>query len=84
MINETDLLDRARLTAQELGEVVRAHVPKECVLPMLEALIDHLGTKEHSSVDRLFRTFEAGLVAGLTGRSAGKESGPIDVDRMDL
>ena len=64
------VLDQARLTAQELGGIIRGHVPPACICPMLEALVDHMAKKNLSPSERLLRTIEAGLVAGLTGQYA--------------
>lgn len=65
---ESHVLDRARLTAQELGKIIKNHIPAECQVALLEALVEHMSMQKECPSERLFRTFEAGLVAGVTGQ----------------
>lgn len=66
--DEALVLDHARLTAQELGRIIKHHLPDECQVALLEALGEHMATRIENPAERLFRTFEAGFVAGVTGQ----------------
>lgn len=68
--DEPYYLDAARQNALELGEVIKQFVPEDCKLDLISALVLHMGKKNHNAAERLFRTFESGLMEGLVEQPA--------------
>lgn len=59
------MLDAARLNALELGKIIKNFLPDECQVPLIDALVTHMEKKRHDAAERIFRTFESGLMEGL-------------------
>lgn len=73
VFDQIAILDHARRNAAELGAVIRKYIPATCAAELMEALLLHMMHKEHNAGERLFRTFEAGLVEGLSELTAPRE-----------
>lgn len=70
--DELHVLDAARLNAMELGKIIKNFLPEECQLHLMDALVTHMGKKNHNGAERLFRTFESGLMEGLVDMPAAR------------
>lgn len=66
VFDQIAILEHARRNATELGEVIQKFVPANCAAELMEALLLHIMDKEHTAGERLFRTFEAGIIEGLS------------------
>lgn len=79
--DEVYFLDAARKNALELGEVIKQYVPAECRAELMDALIVHIMQKNHNAAERMFRTFESGLMEGLIGSQSERTIDTIGMPR---
>lgn len=67
------LLDMAHKSSLELGQLIAQHLPEECQLALLEALVEHTTKVGYYSQDGLIRVFDAGLMEGINTRLRNRE-----------
>ena len=63
--DELHMLDAARLNALKLGKIIKNFLPDECQAHLIDDLVTHMEKKNQNAAERIFRTFESGLMEGL-------------------